>query len=68
MRNAAPITQTYGHVNKFMALLVAAECNAKTAWEINFVTDIRERFEQYRERLTMTPLQRKQFNRLSTEE
>ena len=67
MQRTAPITQIYGHVNRFMALLVAAECNAKTEWECQFINSMRERFEQYRERMQMTPLQRQQFDRLSTE-
>lgn len=68
MRNAAPITQTYGHVNKFKAILVAAELNARTEWECNFTNDIRARFEKYEHKLAMTPLQRKQLNRLAAED
>lgn len=67
MRNANTISQIYGHVNRFIALLVAAECNARTDWECQFINSIRARFEKYRERMVMTPLQRKQFNRLSQE-
>lgn len=68
MRRTAPITQIYGHVNRFMALLVAAECNAYTEWECTFINSMRDRFEQYRERMQMTPLQRQQFDRLATED
>ena len=67
MRHATKIIVTYGHVNRFMALLVAAECNASSDWECQFINSLRARFEQYRERMTMTPLQRQQFNRLSQE-
>lgn len=68
MRDAAKITQVYGHTSKFLALLVAAELNASTAWECEFINSIRARFEQYREHMTMTPLQRKQFNRIAKED
>lgn len=68
MRDAARITQVYGHTSKFLALLVVAELNASTPWECEFVNNMRENFEKYHERMTMTPLQRKQFNRLARED
>lgn len=66
MRDAAPISKIYGR--KFLSLLVAAELNASNAWECEFVNNMRARFEEYGERMTMTPLQRKQFNRIAKED
>lgn len=68
MRDAARITKIYGHTSKFLALLVAAELNASNAWECEFVNNMRDNFEKYGERMTMTPLQRKQFNRIAKED
>ena len=68
MRDAARITKIYGHTGKFVALLVAAELNASTAWECEFVNSMRANFEKYGEHMTMTPLQRKHFKRIAKED
>lgn len=67
MRDAAPITQTYGKA-RFLALLVAAELNAQTAWECEFTDDLRTRFEKHGEHMVMTPLQRKHLKRIARED
>jgi hypothetical protein len=36
-----------GEINNFESLLEDAESNAKTAWEIDFVSDIIERYDEY---------------------
>jgi hypothetical protein len=65
---AATIIDQYGHANRFKAVLVAAELNATTHWEIEFTNDLRVRFESWGHRMQLSDLQRNQLNRIAGED
>lgn len=62
------IVQQFGHRDRFLAILVAAELNAHTAWEIEFTDDLRERFETWGHRMKLSDLQRQQLCRIAGED
>jgi hypothetical protein len=62
------IVQQFGHRDRFLAILVAAELNATTAWEIEFTGDLRERFETWDYRMLLSDLQRQQLCRIAGED
>lgn len=65
---AAPtIVEHFGHANRFKAILVAAELNASSDWEIQFANDLRERFEKWEHRMQLSDLQYKQLCRIAGE-
>lgn len=64
---AATIITHFVHRDRFLAVLVAAELNAKGAWEVDFVNDLRQRFEQNDTRMLLSNLQRKQLCRIAGE-
>lgn len=65
--SAPTIVEQYGHVDRFKAVLVAAELNASTAWEMEFTDDLRERFEKWGHRMQISNTQRTQLNRIAGE-
>ena len=67
MNTAANIAEQFGHRSRFLAVLVAAELNAKGEWEVDFVNDLRQRFEQHDTRMLLSNLQRKQLCRIAGE-
>lgn len=62
------IVQQFGHRDRFLAILVAAELNATTLWEIEFTNDLRERFETWDYRMSLSDLQRQQLCRIAGED
>lgn len=64
---AATIITHFGHRDRFLAVLVAAELNAESAWEIEFTNDMRERFESWGHRMQLSDLQRQQICRIAGE-
>lgn len=62
------IVQQFGHRDRFLAILVAAELNATTLWEIEFTNDLRERFEAWDYRMLLSDLQRQQLCRIAGED
>lgn len=67
MSTTATIVDHFGHRNRFLAVLVAAELNATSAWEIEFVNDLRARFEQWDYRMKLSDLQHQQLTRIAGE-
>ena len=65
--SAPTIVEQYGHADRFKAVLVAAELNASTAWEMEFIDDLRERFEKWGHRMQISNTQRTQLNRIAGE-
>jgi hypothetical protein len=65
--SAPTIVDQYGHADRFKAVLVAAELNASTAWEMEFTDDLRERFEKWGHRMQISNTQRTQLNRIAGE-
>jgi hypothetical protein len=65
--SAPTIVEQYGHADRFKAVLVAAELNASTAWEMEFTDDLRERFEKWGHRMQISNTQRTQLNRIAGE-
>jgi hypothetical protein len=65
--SAPTIVEQYGHADRFKAVLVAAELNASTAWEMDFTDDLRERFEKWGHRMQISNTQRTQLNRIAGE-
>jgi hypothetical protein len=65
--SAPTIVEQYGHADRFKAVLVAAELNASTAWEMEFTDDLRERFEKWGYRMQISNTQRTQLNRIAGE-
>lgn len=61
------IIEHYGHRNRFLAVLVAAELNAETNWEVEFTNDLRERFETWGHRMKLSDLQHQQLSRIAGE-
>lgn len=64
---AATIITHFGHRDRFLAVLVAAELNASSAWEVEFVNDLRSRFEQWDYRMQLSDLQYQQLTRIAGE-
>lgn len=64
---AATIITHFGHRDRFLAVLVAAELNAESAWEIEFTNDMRGRFESWGHRMQLSDLQRQQICRIAGE-
>lgn len=64
---ATTIIDQFGHRNRFLAVLVAAELNASSAWEIEFTSDLRERFEKWDYRMKLSDLQHQQLTRIAGE-
>ena len=64
---AATIITHFGHRDRFLAVLVAAELNASSAWEMEFVNDLRSRFEQWDYRMQLSDLQHQQLTRIAGE-
>lgn len=62
------IVDQFGHRDRFLAILVAAELNASTLWEIEFTNDLRERFETWDYRMQLSDLQRQQLCRIAGED
>lgn len=62
------IVQQFGHRDRFLAILVVAELNATTLWEIEFTNDLRERFEKWDFRMQLSDLQRQQLCRIAGED
>lgn len=67
MSKATTIVDHFGHRGRFMAVLVAAELNASTQWEMEFTSDLRARFEQWDYRMQLSDLQHKQLTRIAGE-
>lgn len=63
----ATIITHFGHVDRFKAVLVAAEFNAKSAWECEFTNDLRECFETWGHRMQLSNLQHQQLTRIAGE-
>lgn len=61
------IVDHYGHRDRFLAVLVAAELNATSAWEMDFTSDLRERFEKWDYRMQLSDLQHQQLSRIAGE-
>lgn len=61
------IVDQFGHRDRFLAVLVAAELNATTLWEIEFTNDLRERFENWDFRMQLSDLQHQQLCRIAGE-
>lgn len=59
------IIDQFGHLKRFIAVLVAAELNAESAWEIEFTNDMRDRFESWGHRMQISDLQRQQICRIA---
>lgn len=57
----------YGHRDRFLAVLVAAELNATSHWEMEFTSDLRQRFEQWDYRMQLSDLQHQQLSRIAGE-
>lgn len=64
---AATIITHFGHRDRFLAVLVEAELNASSAWEVEFTTDLRQRFEQWDHRMQLSDLQYQQLTRIAGE-
>jgi hypothetical protein len=67
MSKASTIIDHYGHEKRFLAVLVAAELNARSAWETEFTNDLRERFETWGHRMQLSDLQHQQLTRIAGE-
>lgn len=61
------IIDHYGHRDRFLAVLVAAELNATSAWEMAFTSVLRERFEKWDYRMRLSDLQHQQLSRIAGE-
>jgi hypothetical protein len=61
------IIDHYGHRDRFLAVLVAAELNATSHWEMEFTSDLRQRFEQWDYRMQLSDLQHQQLSRIAGE-
>lgn len=67
MSKATTIVDHFGHRDRFLAVLVAAELNATSAWEMEFTSDLRERFEKWGYRMQLSDLQHQQLARVACE-
>lgn len=59
------ITDHYNSVEDFETTLNAAEANADTDWEEEFTESIRERFEQWGERMYLSESQADHLERIA---
>lgn len=60
------ITERYRHHKRFLTVLVVAELNARTDWEVEFTNDLRDRYEQYGAQMMLSDLQQTQLDRIAT--
>lgn len=67
MSKATTIIDHFGHRDRFLSVLVAAELNATSAWEMEFTSDLRERFEKWDYRMQLSDLQHQQLTRVAGE-
>jgi hypothetical protein len=52
---------------EFSEMLDSAEAKAQTKWDISFVNDMREKFDEYGVDTYLTEGQKKQFERITEE-
>lgn len=55
--NATKLRDHYPDWKEFEEILNDAESNASTEWQIEFVSDIKEKFTRYRERMFLSQKQ-----------
>lgn len=60
------IIERYQDPRRFLTILVVAELNARTDWEIEFTNDLRDRYEQYGAQMMLSDLQQTQLDRIAT--
>lgn len=58
----------FGHPQKFLYQLVAAELNACTEFDCNFINSMREQYETYQGRMRITPKQKTILLRIAGED
>lgn len=51
------VAEMFDEASEFEDLLDAAESEASTGWEMDFVSDMRDRFEEYQERMYLSERQ-----------
>jgi len=56
-RHGDQVRNLFNSEKEFEGLLFMADECAETDWEIDFVSDIRERFEKYGDRTVISPAQ-----------
>lgn len=64
---AATIVDQFGSRERFMAVLVAAELNARNPWECEFTDDMRDSYERHGSRMRISKQQRQQLRRIAGE-
>jgi len=59
------ICDLYDDVSDFGDIMEAADLNAKDGWEMDFVSDMRDRFEQYGAHMYLSEKQREILERIA---
>lgn len=59
------ILDQFDDIDEFAELLEDAEAQASTEWEIDFVSDISERFDEYEDRMYLSDKQRSTLARIA---
>jgi len=59
------VADVYDEVSEFEALLADAEANAVTDWEMEFVSDINDKFEKYGDKMYISTEQIETLERIS---
>ncbi|PTZ26009.1 hypothetical protein DB388_14055 [Pseudomonas aeruginosa] len=61
------VLERYGQVGEFAALLGAAELNAATDWDEQFLVDLRSNFQRYGAHTYLSDTQLEQLERIANE-
>ena len=59
------VADAYDDLSEFESLLADAEANAETDWEMEFVSDINEKFEKYGDKMFISTKQIEILERIS---
>lgn len=62
------IADQFDDIGDFEELLECAERQASTEWEIDFVSDVSERYDQYEDRTYLSDKQRSNLEKIAGEE
>ena len=59
------LSELYSDISEFEDLLDAAETNASTEWEMDFMFDLRERYKKYKNSMFLSPKQKETLENLA---